>query len=411
MDFRNVITVSQLNSYVRELFWRDEYLRQVLVQGEIANLRNYQGHLYFTLKDEKSSVKAVMWRSNRTKMSFVPNEGMKVIVAGNVSVFERDGVYQLYATHMEPAGLGALYAALEQLKQRLEKEGLFAQERKRPLPFFPRKIGLVTSLRGAAVRDIVSVGRRRYAGVQFVVADSKVQGEGAEMEIAAGIELLNRVPEVDVIIVGRGGGSQEDLFVFNHEMVARAIYASKVPIVSAVGHERDVSIADLVADVRAATPSVAAELVVPNARELQIALRNLMDRAYKGHSQTLGNARMRLESLRSRPSLERPDWFLVSATEILLRLKENLEGSTLRYLEGKRQDLGSLSLKLDTLSPLSILSRGYSVTRTIPDLKIVRSKEDVQIGDQVWIRLHEGRLICKVLESSAERQGEVPSAK
>ncbi len=404
MDFRDVISVTRLNSYIRTLFWQDEYLRQVFVQGEIANLRDYQGHLYFTLKDEKSSIKAVMWRSNRKRMSFVPGEGMQVIVAGSVSVFERDGVYQVYATYMEPAGLGALYAALEELKQRLEKEGLFATERKRPLPFFPRKIGLVTSIRGAAIKDIVSVGRRRYPGVQFVVADSKVQGEGAHVEIAAGIKLLNQVPGIDVIIVGRGGGSQEDLFVFNHEAVARAIYGSRVPVVSAVGHERDVTIADLVADIRAATPSAAAELVVPNAQEIQATLERFVQRSYTSLALAIQDSRTRLEGLSSRPCLERPDWFLVSASETLLRLKENLENAMKLSLDAERQKFNSLLLKLDTLSPLNILSRGYSVARSVPDLRIIRRHEDVDAGDQVFINLHKGSLVCRVEKTHADEE-------
>lgn len=428
MDLRNVISVTQLNSYIRKLFWQDDFLRQVFIQGEIANLRDYQGHLYFTLKDEKSSVRAVMWRSNRMRMSFVPKEGMQVIVAGSVSVYERDGVYQVYATYMEPAGLGALYAQLEELKGKLEKEGLFATERKRPLPMFPRKIGLVTSIRGAAIKDIVSVGRRRYPGVRFVVADSKVQGEGAEVEIAAGIKLLNQVPDVDVIIVGRGGGSQEDLFVFNHELVARAIYSSRVPVVSAVGHERDVTIADLVADVRAATPSAAAELVVPNARELQTKVGRLVQRAYGSLALEIRNSRARLQGLSSRPCLQRPDWFLVSAGETLIRLKQQLidamkfissagdEVLDLKqalahamdfFLSVNRQRFGSLALKLETLSPLSVLSRGYSVARSVPDMRIIRSYADVSEGDQVLVNLYKGSLVCRVEETTGE---EVPSS-
>ncbi len=346
MDLRNVISVSRLNAYIRKLFWQDEYLRQVFVQGEIANLRDYRGHLYFTLKDEKSSIKGVMWQSDRTRLSFVPEEGMQVIVAGGVSVFERDGVYQVYVSYMEPSGLGALYASLERLKEQLEKEGLFSQARKRPLPFFPRKIGVVTSIRGAAIKDIVSVGKRRYPGARFVVADSKVQGEGAGLDIAAGIRALNEIPDVDVIIVGRGGGSQEDLFVFNDETLARAIVASRVPVVSAVGHERDVTIADLVADVRAATPSAAAELVVPNAQDLEAAISNLTQRAYVSMSLAIDNGRKRLSSKASRPCLERPDWFLVTGKETLVRLREDLEYAMKLNIDKERQEFGSVVTKL-----------------------------------------------------------------
>ncbi|HHW17927.1 MAG TPA: exodeoxyribonuclease VII large subunit [Firmicutes bacterium] len=399
LDPGRALTVSQLNAYVKKVLWQDELLRQVLVRGEIANLRDYQGHLYFTLKDEKCSVKAVMWRSDASRLSFVPEEGMQVIVAGSVSVFERDGVYQVYATYMEPSGLGALYAALEKLKEKLEKEGLFAAERKRPLPLFPRKIGVVTSLRGAAIKDIISVGRRRYPGVQFVVADTKVQGEGAPQEIARGIAILNKVPGVDVIIVGRGGGSQEDLFVFNDEIVARAIYASRVPVVSAVGHERDVTVADLVADVRAPTPSAAAEMVVPLASGLKADVEVLVRRATDRLRSMLEDFRKRLLDLRSRPSLERPDWYLLTAKESLLRLRKDLEDDIKSIIEKEKLRFGSCVAKMDALSPLKILSRGYAVARRIPDLVVIRGHEEAPPGTRVNLTLHKGSLLCLVEES------------
>ncbi len=409
MDLKNVISVTRLNSYIRNLFWQDEYLRQVFVQGEIANLRNYQGHLYFTLKDEKSSIKGVMWRSNTQRMTFVPEEGMQVIVAGNVSVFERDGVYQVYASYMEIAGLGALYAALEKLKERLDKEGLFDSKRKRPLPFFPRKIGLVTSIRSAAIKDVISVGRRRYPGVRFIVVDSRVQGEGAHTEIAAGIEMLSQVSEVDVIIVTRGGGSQEDLFVFNHEEIARAIYNSKVPVVSAVGHERDVTIADLVADVRAATPSAAAELVVPNAKKIQESLENLIVRSKTSLIQIIQDNRTRLKVISSRPCLQSPDWVFLSARETLLKLNQDFEKAIIRLLESKRQQFASLLTKLNALSPLNILARGYSVTRSYPKLRLIKSYKSADLGEKVLVNLHQGSLICRVEDISGDE--EVPRIK
>ena len=393
------LTVSQLNSYVKEALWRDELLRQVLVRGEIANIRNYQGHLYFTLKDEKASVKAVMWRSDAMRLSFVPADGAEVLAAGSVSVFERDGVYQVYVSYMEPSGLGALYAALEKLKEKLEKEGLFAPERKRPLPLFPRKIGLVTSVRGAAIKDILSVGRRRYRGAAFVVADAKVQGEGAPQDVARGIRVLNAVPEVDVIIVGRGGGSQEDLFVFNDETVARAIFASTVPVVSAVGHERDVTVADLVADARAATPSQAAELVVPNAGEMLDEVRSFEEDMKNQVYALIGGYRQTLGLLRSRPALERPDWFLVSSKESLVHLRKDLEDAVLSVLERSRSNLGSVVSRLDALSPLQILSRGFSVVRRVPDGAIVRDYKDAPQGTRVQVGLHKGSLGCLVEDS------------
>lgn len=393
------LTVTQLNSYVKEVLFRDDLLRQVLVRGEIANLRNYQGHLYFTLKDQKCSVKSVMWRSDAARLSFVPADGAEVLVAGSVSVFERDGVYQVYATYMEPSGLGALYAALERLKQRLEKEGLFAQERKRPLPFFPRTIGLVTSIRGAAIKDIFTVGRRRYPGVSFAVVDAKVQGDGAAQDIARGIRTLNQTPGVDVIIVGRGGGSQEDLWVFNDEVVARAIYASQVPVVSAVGHERDVSVADLVADARAATPSQAAEMVVPNATDLRAEVRSFEEDMRNQVFTLIGGLRQRLGLLRQRPALERPDWFLVSSRESLLRMREDMETAAASILERSRSALGTVASRLDALSPLRVLGRGFSLARRVDDGAIVREHSDAPPGTRLRVALYRGSLGCLVTES------------
>ncbi len=399
---RDIMTVSQLNSYVREVLWRDELLRQVLVRGEIANLRNYSGHLYFTLKDEKASVRSVMWRSDASRLAFIPEDGAQVLVAGHVSVFERDGIYQVYANYMEPSGLGALYAALEKLKARLEKEGLFSSERKRPLPAFPRRIGLVTSIRGAAIKDIITCGRRRFPGVQFVAFDAKVQGQGAPAEIAEGIRVLNKAPRVDVIIVGRGGGSQEDLFVFNDEMVARAIFASAVPVVSAVGHERDQTVADLVADVRAATPTHAAELVVPDALSLLAGVRNLAESARNQILTLIGGQRQTLSLLRSRPALQSPDWFLVSSRETVARFRTDLERFALTRLERERNALASWAGRMDALSPLRILSRGYSLAQKLPGLEILRDWKEAPPGSRIRLTLHKGILVCGVEKAEEE---------
>jgi exodeoxyribonuclease VII large subunit len=404
LSAENAISVSQLNAYVRETLWRDEFLRQVLVRGEIGNLRNYQGHLYFTLKDEKASVRAVMWRTDTSRLTFVPKDGEGVLVAGSVSVFERDGVYQVYANYMEPSGLGAMYAALEKLKAKLEAEGLFASERKRPLPEFPRKIGLVTSIRGAAIKDIVMSGRRRYPGVSFVVVDTKVQGEGAPKDIAAGLRILDQVPDVDVIIVGRGGGSQEDLFVFNDEIVARAIFACKTPVVSAVGHERDVTIADLVADARAATPTQAAELVVPDAYQLKDSIRKLSEACRNQMLTLIGGGRQTLSLLSSRPALTRPDWFLVSSRETLMRLQDDLQDSIRNSLERERHLLANAASKLDALSPLRILSRGYSLARLVPSEEVVVDYRQAPPGSKLELTLKEGQLSCLVEDSGPREE-------
>ena len=403
------LTVSQLNSYVKEVLYRDDLLKQVLVRGEIANLRNYQGHLYFTLKDQKCTVKAVMWRSDAARLTFIPADGAEVLVAGSVSVYEPQGVYQVYATYMEPSGLGTLYAALEKLKQKLEKEGLFAAERKRPLPFFPQTIGLVTSIRGAAIKDIVSVGRRRYPGVAFAVVDSKVQGDGAAEDVARGIRILNDTPGVDVIIVGRGGGSQEDLWVFNDEVIARAIYESRVPVVSAVGHERDFSVADLVADARAATPSQAAEMVVPNAYDLRSEVQSFEEGMRNQVYTLIGGLRQTLGLLRGRPALERPDWFLVSARESLIRLREDMENASASLLERSRATLGKVASRLDALSPLRVLGRGFSLARREEDGAIVRDNSDAPPGTRLRVSLYKGSLGCLVTES--EPPVDTPSEK
>ncbi len=399
LPVQDVISVSQLNSYVKDVLWKDDFLRQVVVRGEVANLRNYSGHLYFTLKDEKASVRAVMWRNDAARLAFVPKDGAQVVVAGGVSVFERDGIYQVYVSYMEPTGLGSLHAALEKLKAKLEKEGLFSAERKRPIPQFPRKIGLVTSVRGAAIKDIVTCGKRRFPGVVFVAKDAKVQGAGAPQEIARGIAALNRLPQIDVIIVGRGGGSQEDLFVFNDEIVARAIYNSRVPIVSAVGHERDVTVADLVADARAATPTHAAELVVPDAASIKIGIRNLEDGLRTQIYSIINGQRQTLRLLKSRPALERPDWFLVSSRERLVRLRENLQSFVTTRLERDRSAFAAIASNLDALSPLRILSRGYSFAQKMPERAIVRDYRQAPPESEVRLTLHKGFLTCLVLKS------------
>ena len=263
-----IFTVSEVNSIIKNLLDGNEVLRQVYVRGEISNFKyhNMSGHMYFTLKDEMSQIRCVMFKSSNMLLPFMPENGMKVIAFGFVSVFARDGQYQLYVEDLEPDGIGALHIAFEKLKMRLEQEGLFAQERKRPLPFLPRKIGLVTSPTGAAIRDLLTVIRRRFPNVNIVIAPVLVQGKGAADDICSAISLLNSLNDIDVIIVGRGGGSIEELWAFNEEKVARAISNSKIPVISAVGHETDYTIADFVADKRAPTPSAAGEIVVPEKR-------------------------------------------------------------------------------------------------------------------------------------------------
>ena len=302
-----------------------------------------------------------------------------------------------------PFGFGAIYAALDS-KKRLESEGLFSPERKKKIPAFPRKIGIVTSLRGAAIKDIVSVGRRRYPGVRFVVVDSKVQGDGAAAGIVKGIQVLNGCPEVDVIVVSRGGGSQEDLFVFNDESIARAVVASAVPVVSAVGHERDVTVTDLVADARAPTPSAAAEMVVPNARELLSYVVMLREHAFEKIYSTVNQYKKGLKLILTRPALQRPDWYLASSRERLLRLIGDMEYFMVNRLQRERYVFEGSVFKLNALSPLKVLARGYSLTRRIEDMSIIKSADQAPAGSRILVTLNEGLLECTVDESVAGKE-------
>ena len=302
-----LLSVTELNRLVRELLDAEPLLQGVLVQGELANVRLHSsGHLYFSLRDPAASVRAVMFRSQARQLVFAPQDGMQVICAGRVSLYERDGSYQLYAETLEPAGVGAEYLRLLQLKEKLQAEGLFSQDRKRPLPLLPRRLGVVTSPTGAAIRDILSVARRRYPNLELVVAPVQVQGATASAEIAAAIELLARRGRVDVIVVGRGGGSQEDLAAFNQEEVARAVAASPVPVVAAVGHETDTTLIDLVADRRAATPSAAAELAVPVVAELSAGLQTATGQMQVALDPRLSLGRRQLSAVLGRRVMTRP---------------------------------------------------------------------------------------------------------
>ena len=321
-----IFTVSEVNSIIKNLLDGNEVLRQVYVRGEISNFKyhNMSGHMYFTLKDEMSQIRCVMFKSSNMLLPFMPENGMKVIAFGFVSVFARDGQYQLYVADLEPDGIGALHIAFEKLKMRLEQEGLFAQERKRPLPFLPRKIGLVTSPTGAAIRDLLTVIRRRFPNVNIVIAPVLVQGKGAADDICSAISLLNSLNDIDVIIVGRGGGSIEELWAFNEEKVARAISNSKIPVISAVGHETDYTIADFVADKRAPTPSAAGEIVVPEKRILKNELRLISLRLVNGFYNYIGEKRQKLEYLKAAPVFRRPQTYIINCRQELDELLRSL---------------------------------------------------------------------------------------
>ncbi len=392
------VTVSQLNNYIKRVMDANGYLSQIWVKGELSNFkRHYSGHIYMTLKDETSAIRAVMFRSSAAALAFEPENGMKVLARGRVSVYERDGQYQLYVEEMQPDGLGALYVAFEQLKARLGEEGLFDEEYKKPIPRFPRRIGVVTAKTGAAVRDIINVLSRRYPLAEVYVCPVLVQGEAAAGEIAAAISYLNETDFVDVIIAGRGGGSMEDLWAFNEEIVARAIFASRIPVISAVGHEVDFTIADFVADLRAPTPSAAAELAVPDAAELKTRIAQLADRMTYRMNGLLEGWQKTLASLSEARAFVQFGSQLadrrIYVDDLAAQLARAMDGE----IQGKRDRLSALSGKLDALSPLKVLGRGYAIARDASG-GVVRSVADVAPGDRLNVRLADGELACEVLE-------------
>ncbi len=393
-------TVSQLNARVRELL--ELNFPEVWVEGEISNFRHYaSGHLYFTLKDEGSELEAVMFQSRAAYLDFRPEDGMGVLALGALTIYERRGKYQLDVRRLKPAGLGKLQLAFERLKEKLKAEGLFEAIHKKPLPPYPERIGIITSAEGAAIRDMLSILARRYPPVEVRVFPVKVQGEGAAEEIAHAIELANvyhrREEPLDVLIVGRGGGSLEDLWAFNEEVVARAIFRSQVPVISAVGHEVDFTIADFVADLRAPTPSAAAELVVPDRTELQMRLGEWVRRLRDGQRARLDDLRMRLRMATSSYAFRRPLRALRDAHQALdqlltgaVRAQQGRILTTQRHLEG-------LLGRLEAVNPLAVLRRGYSLVEDARG-RPVTSSQQVRVGERIRVRLHKGRLRCEVLE-------------
>lgn len=387
------ITVSQLNAYVRSRMDEDELLQNVFVIGEISNFTNHykSGHLYLTLKDEKASVKAVMFSAYARRLRFRPEDGMRVICRGRVSVYETSGQYQLYIEDMQPDGIGALNLAYEQLKNKLEKEGLFSSERKRSLPPFPERIGVITSDTGAAVHDIETILERRFPLAEVVLYPVLVQGEGAASQIVQALSEMNRQNAADVIIVGRGGGSLEDLWAFNEEIVARAVANSRIPVISAVGHETDVTICDFAADVRAATPSAAAELAVPDQKELKETLLGMSVWFSRRAQFLLENARQRLDDLISHSPLEVPNMLIEIPENRLENMQEELL-SAVKNIFSERKHMLSLSAeKLQALSPLRVLARGYSVTEK--EGGFVSSALQVNEGDKLCTKLQDGYII------------------
>ena len=392
-----IVTVTQVNKYIGSKLKGDRILQGIMVKGEISDfVCHYKsGHCYFTLKDSESAIKSVMFASAASRLKFTPEDGMSVVVSGSISVYERDGAYQLYANDIIPEGAGKASVSLEQLKRKLEKEGIFAQEHKRPLPYMPKKIGAVTSLSGAAIRDIINVLSRRYPICELYAVNTLVQGEGAHESICRGI-LKAEATGCDVIIVGRGGGSSDDLGAFNTEAVARAIYGCKVPVISAVGHEVDFTIADLAADMRAPTPSAAAELAAPDMSRLRDSIASLADRAEKAVNAVYGRSADRFAALSSGLTAQSPENRLGLMSEKLAGADKRLSLAFERYTDRLSASLGEKAARLDSLSPLKVMSRGYSLVYSGETL--VRSSADVSEGDTVALRFDCGGAEAQIIK-------------
>ncbi len=396
------VSVSELTAHIRDIIDLDPLLKRVLVRGELSNYKVYSsGHRYFTLKDSEAALSCVMFRSDAERVRFRPENGMSVLCSGQVSVYARDGKYQLYVRQMQPDGVGDLYVAFEQLKARLQSEGLFASEHKKPIPVMPSRIAVVTSASGAAVRDIIRVLGKRWPLSKVIVLPVRVQGEEASREIAAAIRYANRWKVADLIIAGRGGGSMEDLWAFNEEVTARAIYDSEIPVISAVGHEPDFTIADFTADRRAATPSNAAELAVPEREKVLESLAVTQLRADRAVRRILDSGARRLESLSSRPIMESPMAFIDQRRLDVDRFAERMDAAERHVLSENRQKYIRLVSALEALSPLRVLARGYSVV-TLPDGTVVRRSEQAAPGSLLRVRLSEGALNCRVENRTEE---------
>jgi exodeoxyribonuclease VII large subunit len=451
LDQTKALSIRELNRYIKLKLEGDGQLQDIWVRGEISNFtRHSSGHMYFTMKDESGRLKCIMFASYNQRLSFVPKDGMKVLARGGVSVYERDGVYQLYVTAMQPDGIGSLYLAFEQLKRKLESEGLFSQHLKRPIPRFPRAIGVITSPTGAAVRDIIITLQRRAPFVPVYLFPVSVQGKTAAPSIVHAIRKMNEWAEVDVLIVGRGGGSLEELWAFNEEMVARVIRSSRIPVISAVGHETDFTIADFAADMRAATPTAAAELAAPHAGELRQHLEHLRSRMGKSLRLILGKSKERWQHAARSPYFTQPRRALLSQAERLDRLRDRLifraqtqsgrarerlarlsgrlaaaspaeqagfarkrltganralELAMAGTLKNARQQFAALVRHLDALSPLKVMARGYSLVYDEQERRLIRTVGEVQPGDLVRVRLLDGRLDCQVWGIHGEESG------
>ena len=400
---QQVLSITQINEYIRNKLDGDSLLNGVAVRGEISNYKVYpSGHHYFTLKDEGAALKCVMFKGNAVRLRFRPENGVKVIAMGKISVYPRDGAYQLYCTGMAMDGIGDLYAAFEQLKAKLAAQGLFDPAHKKPIPKYPATIGIVTSSAGAAVHDMLRILRKRYPLSNVLLLPVRVQGAEAPGEIAAAIRYANVHKLADLLIVGRGGGSIEDLWAFNDERVAYAIFRSDIPIISAVGHEPDVTISDYVADLRAATPSNAAELAVPDQDALRQNLDSMAASMAAGLNRQLKSARNHLNVLSQSPALCSPTGYLDQKRKNLELLRERLLSDQIRIVEGKNRQFVAFTSKLDAMSPLKVLTRGYAMTQSA-DGEVVKSVSRVEVGDVIHVTLSDGKLTVAVTDKEEHR--------
>ena len=386
---QGALTVIELNNFIKNLIDSNRTLAAISVVGEISNFTDHRsGHLYFSLKDSDAQIRAVMFRSARSRLKFVPTEGMKVTVHGSVSLYPQGGTVQLYVNTMAPDGLGALYKAYEQLKEKLSAEGLFDDEHKKPIPRFPSRIGVITSPTGAAVRDIINVTARRYPLAQIYLYPSLVQGDGAEADLIKAMDYFESTGLVDVIIIGRGGGSIEDLWAFNSEKLARRIYSAQTPVISAVGHETDFTICDFVSDLRAPTPSAAAELAVPDIRDISIGLDDTVDRIVTALRTLTERKRERLERISDKPMFKDPSLLLVAHRDSVEELGDRAVDAMNSLILALSNDIRVVSGKIDALSPLAVLSRGYSIVEK--DGGVVFGTNQLSVGDNVSIRFKNG---------------------
>ena len=399
---QHIFGVTEVNHLVKLLLDGEPMLQNVAVRGELSNYKMYpSGHHYFTLKDAEGALRCVMFKGQAMRLRFRPDNGMKVVVTGRITVFPRDGAYQLYCNTMTPEGVGDLAVAFEQLKQRLYAEGLFDPAHKKPLPEYPERIAVITSSAGAAVHDMIRILRRRYPIAKVILLPVRVQGVEAPAEIVGAIRYANRWRVGDVIITGRGGGSMEDLWAFNDERVARAIYDSEIPVISAVGHEPDVTIADFVADARASTPSNAAEIAVPDQVELMRFLKGAEERMLQSEAARLETLRKRLDTLASKRVMKDQMAYVQDKRMELLHLQQRLGDLSAGQISRKRERFSALAASLDAMSPLKVLGRGYAVARSEAG-EILKSAGDVNIGDHIQVKLGQGILGCTVDERTEE---------